>query len=204
VACSSPQGGLRAAKPATTTDPAPALEDLAVEQQFLCGFRPVRPAVGVLVRPVLENQIHQAPPSTVNRRNRGSINTSARSCVEVTHGRQGGVLESRQACNRGRVHVLPGRPAAAAGADCPAPSAAAAQAELDALHNRVELIQALIPPGLEAVNELLQQELTALAGARLIGSSLTRGRAIALSSVTHSNPARWRYHPPDSRIFEPF
>jgi len=41
-----------------------------------------------------------------------------------------------------------------------------AEAELDALDSRVELIQALIPLGLEAVQELLQQEITALAGAR--------------------------------------
>ena len=34
------------------------------------------------------------------------------------------------------------------------------------LSSRVELIQALIPLGLEAVNELLQQEVTALAGVR--------------------------------------
>ena len=41
-----------------------------------------------------------------------------------------------------------------------------AEAELNALDSRVELIQALIPLGLEAVQELLQQEVTALAGAR--------------------------------------
>ena len=41
-----------------------------------------------------------------------------------------------------------------------------AEAELNALDGRVELIQALIPLGLEAVQELLQQEVTALAGAR--------------------------------------
>jgi transposase-like protein len=41
-----------------------------------------------------------------------------------------------------------------------------AEAELSALDSRVELIQALIPLGLEAVNELLQQEVTALAGPR--------------------------------------
>jgi transposase-like protein len=40
------------------------------------------------------------------------------------------------------------------------------EAELNALDARVELIQALIPLGLEAVKELLQQEVTALAGAR--------------------------------------
>jgi transposase-like protein len=40
------------------------------------------------------------------------------------------------------------------------------QAELNALDSRVELIQALIPLGLEAVNELLQQEVTTLAGPR--------------------------------------
>jgi putative transposase len=45
-------------------------------------------------------------------------------------------------------------------------AAVAAEAELHALHSRVELIQALIPLGLEAVHELLQQEITALAGAR--------------------------------------
>ncbi len=42
----------------------------------------------------------------------------------------------------------------------------AGEAGLDALDSRVELIQALIPLGLEAVNELLQQEVTALAGTR--------------------------------------
>ncbi len=41
-----------------------------------------------------------------------------------------------------------------------------AEAELDALDSRVELIQALIPLGLEAVNELLQHEVRALAGER--------------------------------------
>jgi transposase-like protein len=41
-----------------------------------------------------------------------------------------------------------------------------AAAELVALDSRVEIIQALIPLGLEAVQELLQQEVTALAGAR--------------------------------------
>jgi putative transposase len=41
-----------------------------------------------------------------------------------------------------------------------------AAAELNALDARVELIQALIPLGLEAVQELLRQEVTALAGAR--------------------------------------
>jgi len=45
-------------------------------------------------------------------------------------------------------------------------AAAAAEAELDALDSRVELIQALLPLGLEAVNELLQQEVTTLAGPR--------------------------------------
>ena len=34
------------------------------------------------------------------------------------------------------------------------------------LNGRVELIQALIPLGLEAVEEVLQQEVTALAGER--------------------------------------
>jgi len=38
--------------------------------------------------------------------------------------------------------------------------------ELLELDSRVELIQALIPLGLEAVNDLLQQEVTALAGQR--------------------------------------
>lgn len=38
--------------------------------------------------------------------------------------------------------------------------------EVGELDSRVELIQALIPLGLEAVNELLQQEVTALAGPR--------------------------------------
>jgi transposase-like protein len=46
------------------------------------------------------------------------------------------------------------------------PAAVAPGAELNALDSRVELIQALIPLGLEAVQELLQQEVTALAGAR--------------------------------------
>lgn len=41
-----------------------------------------------------------------------------------------------------------------------------AGAEFNALDARVELIQALIPLGLEAVAELLEQEVTALAGAR--------------------------------------
>ena len=41
-----------------------------------------------------------------------------------------------------------------------------AEAELNALDSRVELIQALIPLGLEAVQELLQQEVMALAGER--------------------------------------
>ncbi len=45
-------------------------------------------------------------------------------------------------------------------------AAAAARAELEALDSRVELIQALIPPGLEAVHELLQREVAALAGAQ--------------------------------------
>jgi len=45
-------------------------------------------------------------------------------------------------------------------------AAVAAAAELNALGSRVELIQALIPLGLEAVRQLLQQEVTALAGAR--------------------------------------
>jgi len=43
---------------------------------------------------------------------------------------------------------------------------AAAEAELEQLNSRVELIQALIPLGLEAVNDLLHQEVTALAGER--------------------------------------
>jgi putative transposase len=42
----------------------------------------------------------------------------------------------------------------------------AAEAELNDLDSRVELIQALIPLGLEAVRELLQREVTALAGER--------------------------------------
>jgi len=46
------------------------------------------------------------------------------------------------------------------------PAAEAADAELNALDSRVELIQALIPLGLEAVNDLLQQEVTTLAGRR--------------------------------------
>jgi transposase-like protein len=41
-----------------------------------------------------------------------------------------------------------------------------AEAAFNAPDSRVELIQALIPLGLEAVNELLQQEVTALAGQR--------------------------------------
>jgi len=36
------------------------------------------------------------------------------------------------------------------------------------LNSRVELIQVLIPLGLEAVNDLLQKEVTALAGKRRI------------------------------------
>ena len=46
------------------------------------------------------------------------------------------------------------------------PAAVPAEVELNGLDSRVALIQALIPLGLEAVNELLQQEVTALAGAR--------------------------------------
>jgi len=46
------------------------------------------------------------------------------------------------------------------------PVAVAAEAGLNALDSRVALIQALIPLGLEAVNELLQQEVTTLAGPR--------------------------------------
>lgn len=42
----------------------------------------------------------------------------------------------------------------------------AAEGMASALDSRVELIQALIPLGLEAVNDLLQQEVTALAGPR--------------------------------------
>jgi len=42
----------------------------------------------------------------------------------------------------------------------------AAEAELTTLDSRVELIQALIPLGLEAVQELLEREVTALAGER--------------------------------------
>jgi putative transposase len=45
-------------------------------------------------------------------------------------------------------------------------AAVVAAAELNALDARVELIQALIPLGLDAVQELLQQEVTALAGVR--------------------------------------
>lgn len=45
-------------------------------------------------------------------------------------------------------------------------AAVGVEAELNSLDGRVELIQALIPLGLEAVNELLQHEVTALAGAR--------------------------------------
>jgi putative transposase len=47
-----------------------------------------------------------------------------------------------------------------------AQAAGEAEAELNALDSRVELIQALIPLGLEAVRELLQQEVTTLAGPR--------------------------------------
>ncbi len=45
----------------------------------------------------------------------------------------------------------------------PATEAESDRLEIDA---RAELIQALIPIGLEAVNELLQQELVSLVGAR--------------------------------------
>ncbi len=45
--------------------------------------------------------------------------------------------------------------------------------------SRVELIQALIPPGLKAVHELLQQEVTALAGAQESFSGYCR-RAVGL------------------------
>ena len=47
------------------------------------------------------------------------------------------------------------------------PGLLGAEAELNALDSRVELIQALIPLGLEAVQELLQQEVAALAGLRI-------------------------------------
>ena len=51
---------------------------------------------------------------------------------------------------------------------------AAASAEMERrlleLDSRVEMIQALIPLGLKAVEELLQEEVTALAGARSIGA----------------------------------
>jgi transposase-like protein len=43
---------------------------------------------------------------------------------------------------------------------------AAAEAAMQGLDSRVELIQALIPLGLEAVNDVLQQEVTVLTGAR--------------------------------------
>ena len=46
------------------------------------------------------------------------------------------------------------------------PALVGAEAELNVLDSRVELIQALIPLGLEAVSELLQQEVAALAGPR--------------------------------------
>lgn len=46
------------------------------------------------------------------------------------------------------------------------PEGGASAAELNTLDSRVALIQALIPLGLEAVNDLLQQEVTALAGVR--------------------------------------
>ena len=43
---------------------------------------------------------------------------------------------------------------------------AAVEAKIQTLNSRVELIQTLIPLGLEAVNDVLQQEVTALAGER--------------------------------------
>jgi putative transposase len=46
------------------------------------------------------------------------------------------------------------------------PAAVGREAELSTLDSRVELIQALIPLGLEAVSALLQQEVTVLAGER--------------------------------------
>jgi len=52
-----------------------------------------------------------------------------------------------------------------------------AVAEPNRLDARVELIQALIPVGLEAVQELLQQEVTALAGARYQRGGGVRGYA---------------------------
>jgi putative transposase len=48
----------------------------------------------------------------------------------------------------------------------PASAAEATAAGLAAVNSRVEMIQALIPVGLAAVNDLLQQEVTALAGPR--------------------------------------
>jgi len=53
------------------------------------------------------------------------------------------------------------------------PTTPMAEAELSRLDARVELIQALIPLGLEAVQELLAQEVTALAGGRY-----QRGRGV--------------------------
>jgi len=50
-----------------------------------------------------------------------------------------------------------------------------ARAERLALDSRVELIQALIPLGLEAVNDLLQQEVTALVGERYSRHEARRG-----------------------------
>jgi len=60
------------------------------------------------------------------------------------------------------------------GHEAPATAPEGQAAELD---SRVELIQALIPLGLEAVNELLQQEVTALAGVRYQRGGGVPGRA---------------------------
>lgn len=56
-------------------------------------------------------------------------------------------------------------------------AARAAEAELSALDSRVEMIQALLPLALEAVNQLLQQEVTALAGQRYRHASGQPGHA---------------------------
>ena len=58
-----------------------------------------------------------------------------------------------------------------------------------ALDSRVELIQALIPLGLEAVNDLLQQEVTALVGERY-----SRHGAVGVLSVRATRVVRctWR------------
>ena len=52
-----------------------------------------------------------------------------------------------------------------------------------AIDARAELIQALIPIGLEAVNDLLQQEVVSLVGARYTNSTLTMPIHTALSRM---------------------